>query len=301
MSRPSEREKYVLPGGIKPIHYNLRLFNFELLERFSYQGTVDITLIIDTTSTTIVLNSHQLTIHKAHITVNQGERLKEAAAYKIRYDVDKQRIALDFEKELPPCHNAILRISFQGVINDGMTGFYRSKYLPTLAPSSTTLKYHDNFLMLSTHFESSHARMAFPCFDEPNLKATFELSLEIPEDITALSNMPEKNVHVLCKRHGYRTVNFERTPKMSTYLLTWAIGHFEYIEDFSRNLYQGCRIPVRVYTTNGLVEQARFALEHVGLYLDYFSELFGIEFPLPKMDLLAVHEFVRRLQSIDCA
>jgi aminopeptidase N len=75
-------------------------------------------------------------------------------------------------------------------------------------------------------------------------------------------------------------------------LLAWAVGDFEYVEAMTRRKYNGASIPVRVYTTRGLKKQARFALECAHRTVDYFSELFGIDYPLPKSDLLAVHEFV---------
>jgi aminopeptidase N len=126
--------------------------------------------------------------------------------------------------------------------------------------------------MFSTQFESCDARRAFPCFDEPNLKATFSVSLEVPKDLTALSNMPEKETRP-SKREGFHTVEFEPTPVMSTYLLAWAVGDFEYVEDFTRRKYNGKNLPVRVYTTRGLKEQGRFALENCHKVVDYFSEV----------------------------
>ena len=78
---------------------------------------------------------------------------------------------------------------------------------------------------------------------------------------------------------------------MSTYLYAWAFGDFEYIEDHTKRAYQGKRLPVRVYTTKGLKNQGDFALENAHKVIDLFSDVFGIEYPLPKSDLLCVHEF----------
>lgn len=143
--------------------------------------------------------------------------------------------------------------------------------------------------MMSTQFEACDARRAFPCFDEPSLKATFNLSIEIPADQVALSNMPEKET--VAVGTDKKLVTFETTPVMSTYLLAWAVGDFEYIEAFTERRYNGKQLPVRVYTTRGLKEQGRWALEHAPKVIDYFSEQFEIDYPLPKSDILAVHEF----------
>lgn len=120
--------------------------------------------------------------------------------------------------------------------------------------------------MFSTQFESCDARRAFPCFDEPNLKATFDFEIEFPDDQVALSNMPEKSTKK--SKDGFKVVSFERTPIMSTYLLAWAVGDFEYIEDFTKRKYKGKPLPVRVYTTRGLKSQAQYALDHAPQIID---------------------------------
>jgi aminopeptidase N len=175
------------------------------------------------------------------------------------------------------------------VLNNEMAGFYRSKYKPTVPQNKSVPRDDDWHYMFSTQFESCDARRAFPCFDEPNLKATFDFEIEVPEDQVALSNMPVKETKKT--KDGYNMVSFETTPIMSTYLLAWAVGDFEYVEDFTERRYNGKQLPVRVYTTRGLKEQGRWALQHAGKIIDYFSEVFDIDYPLPKADLLAVHEF----------
>jgi aminopeptidase N len=170
-----------------------------------------------------------------------------------------------------------------------MAGLYRSQYKPVVTPAASVPRDDEFHYMLSTQFEACDARRAFPCFDEPNLKATFALSIEIPRDQVALSNMPEKETSPV--GDDKKRVAFETTPVMSTYLLAWAVGDFEYVEAFTERRYNGRQIPVRVYTTRGLREQGRWALEHAPKIIDYFSEQFGIDYPLPKSDILAVHEF----------
>ena len=145
------------------------------------------------------------------------------------------------------------------------------RYKPTVEPAKSVPKVGDSHFMFSTQFESCDARRAIPCFDEPNLKATFDFGIEIPEDQVALSNMPEKEVKP--GKNGRKVVVFDRTPLMSTYLLAWAFGDFQYVEDFTQRKYNGKPLPVRVYTTRGLKEQGRFALENAHQVVDYFSEV----------------------------
>ncbi|KAL4801543.1 peptidase family M1-domain-containing protein [Aspergillus unguis] len=212
-----------------------------------------------------------------------------AKAHEITYDQRSERVTLKFPEDLPQSEITV-SISFTGVMNNAMAGFYRSKYKPAVEPTPDTPKEGDFHYMLSTQFESCDARRAFPCFDEPNLKATFDFEIEVPKGQTAISNMPVK-AEKDGSKPGLKVVSFDRTPVMSTYLLAWAIGDFDYVEALTERKYQGKSIPVRVYTTKGLKEQARFALECAHRTVDYFSEVFEIEYPLPKADLLAVHEF----------
>lgn len=98
-----------------------------------------------------------------------------------------------------------------------MAGFYRSKYKPTVTPAAGVPTDGEVHYMFSTQFEACEARRAFPCFDEPNLKASFEFEVEIPDDLVALSNMPEKTV-TKGRKDGLKKVAFEKTPAMSTYV-----------------------------------------------------------------------------------
>ena len=118
---------------------------------------------------------------------------------------------------MPASQNAQLDITFQGLISNDADGFYRSKYKP-VEPAAASVPRDDTFhYMLSTQFEACSARRAFPCFDEPRLKASFDFDIEIPDDQVALSNMPVKSTTKT--KDGFQVVSFERSPIMSTYLL----------------------------------------------------------------------------------
>ncbi|KAF2672497.1 hypothetical protein BT63DRAFT_369286 [Microthyrium microscopicum] len=283
-------DRDVLPDTVKPSNYNLSIHDIEFLGDWSYQGTVKIDLDIKKSAREIVLNANQLTIHSAQLSTEQTKTEQAAKATKIDYDAPKHRVTFQFDQEFPVTNKAVLEVKFQGTINNLMAGFYRSRYKPTVEPAKSVPHDDEHHYMFSTQFESCDARRTFPCFDEPNLKASLEFDIEIPEDQVALSNMPEKEVKKSSK-DGWKVVTFEKSPIMSTYLFAWAFGDFEYVEDFTKRKYNGKNMPVRVYTTRGLKEQGRFALENCHKVVDYFSEIFQIDYPLPKVDLLACHEF----------
>ncbi|KAK5133365.1 hypothetical protein LTR08_007799 [Meristemomyces frigidus] len=328
-------ERDTLPGDVKPNNYSISLFDLQAGEPWTYQGSCTIDLEVKKSTSSITLNTHELKIHSAEVFSEAGKTASSSKASDISYDTKNQRCTFKFDHALPESPKAVLSISFEGTMNNHMAGFYRSQYKPTVEAAKGVAKDAEHHYMFSTQFESSDARRAFPCFDEPNLKATFDFEMEIPKDLVALSNMPEKQIKD-AKRDGHVVVSFDRTPRMSTYLLAWAFGDFEYIEDFTRRKYNGKNLPVRVYTTKGLKEQGKLALESAHQVVDYFSEvsmsdisncfqqwrqlagfrqpyaysmplvsfesieelaltviqIFRIDYPLPKVDLLAVHEFV---------
>jgi aminopeptidase N len=235
------------------------------------------------------LNTLELKLTTAKLVSESGKGHGEWESTTFSDDTQKQRATITFPEEIQPSAKATLTINFSGIINHDMAGFYKSQYKPVVTPAASVPHDDDFHYMLSTQFEACDARRAFPCFDEPNLKATFNLSIEIPADQVALSNMPEKET--IAVGADKKLVTFETTPIMSTYLLAWAVGDFEYVEAFTERRYNGKQLPVRVYTTRGLKEQGRWALEHAPKIIDYFSEQFDIDYPLPKSDILAVHEF----------
>lgn len=141
---------------------------------------------------------------------------KSIRATGITYDKVSERVTLAFDEEIAP-GEAMLTIEFTATINDAMAGFSRCKYKAPVKPSPSTPELDGFHYMTSTQFESCDARRAFPCFDEPNLKAKFDFEIEVPQDLVALSNMPVKSERKGSKE-GWKVVSFERTPIMSTYV-----------------------------------------------------------------------------------
>jgi aminopeptidase N len=281
-------DREVLPDNVKPTHYNLSLRDLEF-ETWTYKGTVTIDAEITKPTKEIVLNTLEVDLISTSVVVESTKASQTFETKTFSYDAKAQRATISFEQELPVSKKASIAIEFKAIMNNEMAGFYRSKYKPTVTPAKSVPRDDEWHYMFSTQFESCDARRAFPCFDEPNLKATFDFEIEIPEDQVALSNMPVKETKPT--KAGWNMVSFETSPIMSSYLLAWAVGDFEYVEQYTDRRYNGKQIPVRVYTTRGLKEQGRWALEHAPKIIDFFSDIFGIDYPLPKSDLLAVHEF----------
>ncbi|KAK1833949.1 peptidase family M1-domain-containing protein [Podospora conica] len=277
-------DRDILPDHFKPVHYDLVLKDLDF-STWSYTGTVTIQGDVVKPTKDIVLNTLEIKLVSAKVSV--GGQSWESTSF--AEDKQSQRSTITFPDELPVSSKAEVTIAFTGELNHDMAGFYRSQYKPIVTPAASVPRDDEFHYMLSTQFEAGDARRAFPCFDEPNLKATFDFAIEIPADQVALSNMPTKEIRKV--GDNKHLVSFERSPVMSTYLLAWAVGDFEYVEAFTEREYNGKKLPVRVYTTRGLKEQGRWALEHAPKIIDYFSEQFEIDYPLPKSDILAVHEF----------
>ena len=252
-----------LSENVKPTNYDL-FFEVDL-KKFVFFGNESIDLLITNPESKIVLHSSELKITKIRV-LNNGVELKP----KIRIDKENELLILDLSKKLKG--DCTLFIEFNGQLNDSLLGFYRSQY-----NIGKKEKY-----MATTQFEAPYARRAFPCFDEPSYKATFDVALKFDKKLQAISNMPA----IEERREGSKKiVKFDKSPKMSTYLLYFAVGDFEFVEGKLNN------IQIRVYSTPEKKGQCRFALELAKKFLDYFQEYSGVVYPLPKLDMIALPDF----------
>ncbi|MAP36423.1 MAG: aminopeptidase, partial [Chloroflexi bacterium] len=261
-------DRITLPSGISPSKYRLSLSPD--MQKFTFDGEVQITVEVLNTVNTIVLNAAELQIQKIAVTT----RGKEVEILDSSLDEEDETLTISLESEIAP-GNAEISIQFVGQLNDRLLGFYRSSY--------KDIKGDERYLA-TTQFESTDARRAFPCWDEPEHKATFDVTLVIPEHLTAVSNMPV--ISQIPASHGKTAVNFDTTPVMSTYLLAFIVGDISCIEQKSTS-----GTLMRVWTTKGKEEQGRFALETSLELLDFYNNYFGIPFPLPKLDHIAIPDF----------
>lgn len=250
-----------------PTKYKITLKpNFET---FTFSGEEIITLQLLTPTNKITLHSVDLKIESATI----SSKIHKNLLAKIKYNKKEETVDFVFKNRID-VGEALLSISFNGILGDNMMGFYRSKY---------ELEGKTEYIATS-QLESTHARRVFPSFDEPAQKAVFEVSLHVPTDMTAISNTIETEVKQEGK--GYKTVTFAPTPIMSTYLLAFIVGKFEHIQAKTK---EGTLI--RVFVTPGKKKQAEFALDVAVKTLSFFHNYFGIAYPLPVLDLIAIPDF----------
>lgn len=242
-----------------PNHYNLTL-DLTRAEEKEFSGTVIISG--DSTSESISLHSKDLTIQSATID-NQPADVSFG-------EFDELRL---FQPELKS-GNHIVCINFSGTITDAMHGLYPCYFT------------HDGIKkqLFATQFESHHAREVFPCVDEPAAKAEYDLTLVTRTGITVLGNMPVKYEE---ENGDSLTTTFEKTPRMSSYLLAFVIGELH-----KKSARTKSGVEVNVWATPAQNENTLdFALDIAARSIDFYDEYFGVKYPLPKSDHVALPDF----------
>jgi puromycin-sensitive aminopeptidase len=258
-----------LPAYITPTVYHVTLKPD--LEAFTFEGEETIELILKKTTKVVTLHSKDLNITLAEMLPEKKGGVPVPAS--ISYDEENETATFTFQKSVIAGEYK-LHIFFRGILANNMRGFYKSQYV--LDGKTQTLA--------TTQFEATDARRAIPCFDEPMHKAVFNVKLVVPVSKTAISNtLPTEIVE---HEAGYKIVSFAPTPKMSTYLLAFIVGDFEFLEAKSKS-----GVTVRIYATPGKKHQSSFALETAVRVLDFYEDYFGITYPLNTLDMIAIPDF----------
>lgn len=260
---------YQLPKVALPENYRLTFKpNFD---KFTFEGTAVIELKIQEPTDQITLNALDLDITSAGIAAEGADSARMTG--KVSLDSEHEQARISFEKPLPKGAYA-LHLKFTGSLNDNMRGFYRSHF----KDANGNKKW-----LATTQMEPTDARRMFPCFDEPEMKATFDITAVIPADMVAISNgavLAEKTEGTL------KTIRFESSPKMSSYLVALIIGDFK-----STPAKQACGIPIKVWAPAGKEPLGMFALDTAAKVLEYQTRYFGIPYPGKKLDLIAIPDF----------
>jgi puromycin-sensitive aminopeptidase len=259
---------YRLPTVAVPTAYKIDLIPD--LQTFTFSGNETIALTVESETKEIILNALDLSIESATIEQNGNTQTAD-----VSLEVESERARFVFPAAIK-AGTATLTIKFTGEINDKLRGFYRS---------AQNLKDGEKSWIALTQFEATDARRAFPCFDEPSFKATFQLTLTVDKHLTALSNTQVESEKI-DEKNGKKTITFKQTMKMSTYIVAFVIGELEVSETV---MVDG--IPMQIYAPLGKVHMTKFALEIGAAALTFFNKYYGIKYPGDKMDMIAVPDF----------
>ena len=251
-----------LPKEVRPTEYAIRIVPD--IDKLTFAGLETIQLDVQKPVAQLVLNALEMEVTAASV---DKQPLKKKS---IVLNAADQTLTLILPNDLPLGKHE-LALHFRGKINEQGQGLFYARYEEEGSKAKK--------IMLGTQFEATDARRMFPCWDEPSFRARFQLTTVVPENFMAVSNMPieqEKKVT------GGKEVRFGETPSMSSYLVVLCAGELEAIEGEQDG------VKLRVITTKGKAESGRYALESEAKILHYYNEYFGVPFPLPKLDLIAI-------------
>jgi len=248
-----------LPKTVVPTHYALDLTPD--LDKLSFAGSEVVDIEVTEPTAHLVLNAVDMTIDAAAV--------DDEAGPEITLDAAAQTVTLAFPRPITAGRHK-LRLSFTGRINRFGRGLFVVDY-----PTAEGRK-----RMISSHLEPADARRIFPSWDEPAFKASVALTVTVPQAFLAVSNMPVTQEESI--GDGKKRVAFQPTPRMSSYLFVLAAG------DLERTTADVGGITVGVVAARGKSVHGRYALDAAGGLLRYFNDYFGVAYPLPKLDLIAV-------------
>jgi puromycin-sensitive aminopeptidase len=270
---------YRLPTTVVPHRYRLELTPD--LEAATFAGTADIDLTVDEPVDSITLNAAELDITSAELTGPSGRTL---AATSFDLDEEEERATLTFPEALEK-GPASLHLAFSGILNDKLHGFYRSTF---------TDDHGVEHLIATTQMEATDARRAFPCWDEPDKKAVFEVTLVVDENLAAYSNGPV--VEETPAPGDKKRITFAPTMVMSTYLVAFIVGPLEATDPTDVD-----GVPLRIVYPPGKEHLTPFALEVGAHALRFFTDYFGIPYPADKLDLVAIPDFAfGAMENLGC-
>ncbi len=251
-----------LPSTVVPEHYTLTLTPD--LKAATFSGIESIEVSVKQPVSSITLNAAEIAFQSVSISAGGREQTAQAVL-----DKEKEQATFNFPAPVP-AGKATLSIAYTGILNNELRGFYLSK---------TALR---NYAV--TQFEPTDARRAFPSFDEPAFKATYDISLVADTGDTAISNSPIKS-DTPGPDDGKHTIRFLTTPKMSTYLVAFLVG------DFKCSAGEQDGVAIRVCATPDKVSLTPYGLDAAKYVLHYYNNYFGIPYPLKKLDLIALPDF----------
>ncbi|XP_012288914.1 putative aminopeptidase-2 isoform X2 [Orussus abietinus] len=266
---PTFTTEYRLPLDIIPKKYHIEVTPYFVVGNFTFDGFVRINAEVQRATKTITLHANAINYSKVSVIVDKAPRPIKNIKKQPKYHF----WVIELESELPRGTSLLIEITYNGVLNTEMNGFYRSSY---------TNKKGRKVWLASTHLEPCSGRKLFPSFDEPALKAIFIISVNRPANYVAISNMPLD----MSKKSGDRIKDtFKETPLMSTYLVAIHVSDFKSQSDNTSDTL------LRVWARPNAIDQADFSLDAMKRLLTRFEEDFQQKYHLPKLDMAALPDF----------
>ncbi|KAL6443900.1 hypothetical protein ACFW04_001724 [Cataglyphis niger] len=261
---------YRLPDNVAPVHYNIKLIPYIEENNFTFDGESSINITIHRTTQNLSLHALELTIDEAATSLLDNDRIVYMPAT-YNYDNITQILVLHFNDELLP-GNYTLKMRYVGILNNDLGGFFRISYINEEG---------NKVWLAASHFEATLARRAFPCWDEPALKATFDISIKHHRNYTALSNMPIREQSD--DEDGTVWTHFDTTPIMSTYLVAFVVSDYVRVANENETVNMWCRSKLAPHT-----KFAQGVAEKSGRLLTEYTNSTD---KVPKMDHVAVPRF----------
>jgi len=257
-----------LPKSVVPSRYVLAVHPD--LKTSTFSGSETVQIGVKEATRTIVMNQVGLHIVTASVTAVTAGGTAAPVDAAIAADDGAQTVTLTLPTTLTP-GDYTLQMAFTGRFSTTGGGLFATKYTDTRGKSD---------VMLLTQMESTDARRLFPAWDEPSFRARFQFTVTVPQDFMAVSNTDI--VATRPAESGEKSVTFAETPPMASYLVVLAAGHLEAVSG------KAAGVRLRVITTRGKSAQGRYALGVMRQILPYYNTYYGIDYPLPKLDLIAV-------------
>ncbi|XP_041462436.1 aminopeptidase N-like [Lytechinus variegatus] len=274
-SAPKPWESLRLPTSLIPSHYDIEL-QIDIDDQQRFEGTISIIMECRESTDLLLLHSKELEIVDdtgSMTAVADGSDVPLKGAPRL-YPAN-QYLIVELDEMLTPGQNYTFTINFKAPLEDGLVGLYRSSY----QASDGTPRY-----LATTFFAPTDARKAFPCFDEPAMKVTFNLTLIHQDGYLALGNMPI--LSTTPEMTGWTRSVFDKSVPMSTYLVCFVVCDF-----VAKNTTTGNDVLLSVWAREDASDSLDYALEKGAQVLDFFDGYFGTKFPLPKMDMIAIPDF----------
>ncbi|XP_058405888.1 glutamyl aminopeptidase isoform X1 [Diceros bicornis minor] len=268
-----EWTNFRLPDFLIPVHYDLEVK--PLMEEDTYTGNVTISINVSAPTQYLWLHLRETRITQLPVLQRpSGEQVQVRRCF--QYET-QEYVVIEAEEELAPGSGEslyALTVEFAGWLNTSLVGFYKTTYEENGQVKS----------MAATDHEPTDARKSFPCFDEPNKKATYTISIVHPNEYNALSNMPVETEESVDDE--WTRTTFQKSVPMSTYLVCFAVHQFDSVERISNR-----GVPLTIYVQPEQKHTAEYAANITKIVFDYFEEYFAMNYSLPKLDQIAIPDF----------